>query len=41
MWVDFQYEQLPRFCFNCGVVKHGVSGCMKKAQGVERSMEPG
>jgi hypothetical protein len=33
MWVDFQYERLPRFCFNCGVVKHGVSGCMKKAQG--------
>lgn len=29
MWVDFQYEQLPRICFSCGVVKHGATGCMK------------
>jgi hypothetical protein len=32
MWVDLQYERLPRFCFSCGVVKHGALGCMKKVQ---------
>jgi hypothetical protein len=32
MWVDFQYKRLPRFCFTCGVVKHGALGCMKKVQ---------
>jgi hypothetical protein len=30
MWIPFQYERLSWFCFNCGVVKHGPLGCMKK-----------
>jgi hypothetical protein len=31
MWVAFQYEKLPKFCFNCGVIKHGEMGCSKFA----------
>jgi hypothetical protein len=30
MWIAFQYERLPRFCFNCGVIIHGKLGCPYK-----------
>jgi hypothetical protein len=26
-WVNFKYENLPVFCFNCGRIAHGESGC--------------
>jgi hypothetical protein len=28
--VGFKYERLPKFCFHCGVICHGVEGCLKK-----------
>ncbi|XP_059451002.1 uncharacterized protein LOC132181786 [Corylus avellana] len=30
VWINFQYERIPRFCFHCGIVLHGRMGCMKK-----------
>ncbi len=27
LWIDFKYERLPRFCFHCGVIRHGNGGC--------------
>jgi hypothetical protein len=27
MLISFKYERLPKFCFRCGVIKHGVIGC--------------
>ncbi len=27
-WIAFQYERLPKFCFLCGVIKHGIRGCL-------------
>lgn len=27
MLIGFQYERLPKFCFDCGVIKHGATGC--------------
>lgn len=27
IWVNFRYEQLPIFCFNCGRIIHGGKGC--------------
>jgi hypothetical protein len=27
LWIAFKYEQLPRFCFHCGVIRHGKGGC--------------
>ena len=27
MLIGFQYESLPKFCFRCGVIKHGITGC--------------
>lgn len=28
--ISFQYEKIPRFCFNCGVICHGELGCLKR-----------
>jgi hypothetical protein len=32
MLVKFQYERLPKFCFRCGVIKHGITGCSEKRE---------
>lgn len=29
--VDFQYERLPRYCFNCGIINHRKAGCLKRS----------
>jgi hypothetical protein len=29
VWVAFQYEKLPQFCFRCGVIRHNVTGCLQ------------
>jgi hypothetical protein len=30
--VKFQYEKLPKFCFRCGVIKHGNTGCSERRE---------
>ncbi|GLT71843.1 hypothetical protein SLA2020_438340 [Shorea laevis] len=30
VWVAFQYEKLPNFCYHCGLLRHGYKGCLKK-----------
>lgn len=30
-WIVFQYERLPKFCFQCGIISHGPEGCMKRS----------
>ena len=27
IWIPFQYERVSRFYFQCGVIRHGASGC--------------
>jgi len=34
-WVAFQYEKIPNFCYNCGVVRHGRKGCVASDSHVE------
>lgn len=29
LWIDFQYEKLPWFCFRCGMINHGGRRCTK------------
>lgn len=26
-WLDFRYENLPMFCFNCGIIGHNEENC--------------
>jgi hypothetical protein len=28
--IGFKYENLPKFCFHCGVICHGPEGCLKR-----------
>lgn len=28
VWISIQYEQPPKFCFHCGIIKHGNRGSM-------------
>lgn len=30
-WITFKYEHLPKFCFNCGVIVHGKTGCTRQS----------
>jgi hypothetical protein len=29
--IGFKFERLPKFCFHCGVICHGVEGCLKRS----------
>lgn len=28
IWVPLSYEKLPKLCFNCGRIMHGIEGCV-------------
>ena len=38
-WVDFRYEQLPQFCYQCGIVGHGESFCRTKEEGASQNQD--
>jgi hypothetical protein len=40
-WVAFKYEKLPKFCYYCGVIKHGRSGCIEQGAGKKNGDEEG
>jgi len=40
-WVAFKFEKLPKFCYNCGVIKHGRSGCIEQGAGKKNGDEEG
>lgn len=29
IWILFQYEKIPRFCFKCGTIRHRNKGCTR------------
>ena len=31
VWVTFQYERLPKFCYACGIISHEKTGCPLKS----------
>lgn len=45
VWVAFQYEKLPKFCFKCGIIRHGATGCLssggRRTQGVDGAAQFG
>ena len=30
-WVQFKYERLPNFCYECGMLNHAVKECPEKS----------
>ncbi|XP_059436069.1 uncharacterized protein LOC132168989 [Corylus avellana] len=29
--IGFKYERLPKYCYHCGVICHGIEGCLKRS----------
>lgn len=29
LWVPFKYEKIPKYCFRCGVIRHGTRECAR------------
>ena len=29
LWVPFRYEKILKYCFRCGVIRHGLRGCIR------------
>lgn len=40
LWISFQYERLPCFCFRCGAIKHGEEGCPAKGERLQHGVGP-
>ena len=32
-WVNFKYERLPNFCYQCGLLNHALKECPKNGEG--------
>jgi len=39
-WIAFQYEKLPKFCFQCGMVLHGMGGCLNLREAGRKGILP-
>lgn len=39
-WVDFRYENLPMFCFGCGLVGHNQENCRNSPLPFEKGTNP-
>jgi hypothetical protein len=39
LWVPFKYEKIPKYCFRCGVVRHGTRGCVRVGSNRANSRE--
>jgi hypothetical protein len=40
-WVDFHFENLPMFCFGCGLVGHNIDNCKNHHLPFEGGTNPG
>jgi hypothetical protein len=40
-WVAFKFEKLPKFCYKCGVIEHGRTGCNEQGAGKKNGDEEG
>lgn len=39
-WVDFRFENLPMFCFGCGLIGHNVEHCRNQPIPLEGGINP-
>ena len=36
-WVQFKYERLPNFCYQCGLLNHDMKDCIKVKKSGDQS----
>lgn len=39
-WVDFRFENLPLFCFGCGLIGHNLKNCKNQPIPIEGGTNP-
>lgn len=39
-WVDFRFENLPMFCFGCGLIGHNQDNCINTPIPIEGGTNP-
>ncbi|KAM6560550.1 hypothetical protein CsatA_029789 [Cannabis sativa] len=41
LWIDYRYERLPDFCYECGIIGHVFDNCKMYMEKIDEGIEPG